>query len=73
MWKMPLLTDSKIFTATKTTWDIDFYNLFCGKLVKLTLHTLIYSAVPSKTENCSGINSVDAVLSDFANTLDFEL
>ena len=74
MWKIPIQTDSKIFIVTKTSSYmglIFFHSLFCGKLGTNTSQR-IDSAVPSKTKNCSSINLVDVVLSDLADTLDFD-
>ena len=64
MWEIMLPIESKIFPATKNSsylglgiFSQDFYE-DQGK------------AVLSKTGNCSGVNLVNAVLSDLAITLD---
>ena len=67
------------------TWDLDFFQMITHfeavffvenntskRYQDFHGHQNIHSTVLSKTENCSGVNSDDAVLSDSANTLDFE-
>ena len=67
MWKITLPTDNKIFMTTENS---SYLRLGILQRISLKFTHFLGRAVLSKTVNCSGVNLVDAVLSDLAITLD---